>query len=263
MIFMFLFYSDEGAIASLSNDGRNGLVERHIRYNHEVLERRVKVLETRGLEPTASALTVRPVDGELTVTEGPFSDTGEALAGFYLVDCRDMDEAIELAREYPMPEGLGCIEVRPVMRTWDYAPSIDSPASAATIWSLYADVDTWPAWKIGIKEVKLDGPFETGTSGFLTPTDQPPMPFHIVEAKEHEGYVSETEIARRVVLRLEHYLTPLPRGGTRVTHRATIPRAALDTFGLNFSPEFNAGIRATLRQLSDTAVKLDQAATVR
>jgi hypothetical protein len=259
MIVMFLFYSDEDAMANLSREERNGLVERHVRYNHEVLEKRAEVLATRGLEPTSAALTVRPVNGELTVREGPFADVAEALAGFYMVDCKDMDEAIELARAYPMPDGLGCIELRPVMRTWDYAPSFDSPASIETIWQLYADVATWPDWKIGIKHVELEGPFETGVRGWLTPTDQPPMDFHIVEAKENEGYTSETLLARNVVLRLEHYLTPLPRGGTRMTHRATIPRAALDTFGLNFSPEFNAGIRATLRQLSAHAVKLESA----
>lgn len=257
MIVMFLFYSDEDAIANMTREERNGLVERHVRYNHEVLEKRAQVLATRGLESSSAALTVRPVNGELTVREGPFADTDEALAGFYLVECQDMDDAIELARAYPMPDGLGCIELRPVMRTWDYAPSFDSPASVETIWNLYSDVGTWPDWKVGIREVVLDGPFVTGTRGKLTPTDQPPMGFHIVEATENEGYVSETELASNVALRLEHYLTPLPRGGTRVTHRATIPRAALDTYGLNFSPDFNAGIRATLRKLSATAVKLE------
>jgi hypothetical protein len=257
MIVMFLFYSDEAALLGLPPEQRNGLVERHVHYNHEVLEKRATVLATRGLEPTSAALTVRPVNGVLTVREGPFADTAEALAGFYLVECKDMDEAIELARAYPMPEGLGCIELRPVMRTWDYAPSYDSPANVETIWQLYADVATWPEWKVGIRQVELNGPFETGTRGWLTPTDQPPMGFHIVEAKENEGYTSETELASDVLLRLEHYLTPLPRGGTRMTHRATIPRAALDAFGLNFSPEFNAGIRATLRQLSAHAVKIE------
>jgi hypothetical protein len=257
---MFLFYDDEGALASLSQEERNKLVENHIHYNHEVLEKRAEVLAIRALQPTNTAVTVRPVDGQLTVREGPFAETSEALAGFYLIDCEDMDEAIELARQYPMPEGLGCIEVRPALQAWDYAPSLDSPASPSTIWNLYADVSSWPEWKVGIEDVKLEGPFETGTRGWLTPIGQPAMPFHIVEAKENGSYVSETEIAKTVQLRLEHYLTPLPNGGTRVTHRATIPRAALDTYGLNFSPEFNAGIRRTLRQLSAMAVKIEAAA---
>jgi hypothetical protein len=58
----------------------------------------------------------------------------------------------------------------------------------------------------------------------------------------------------------------LPDGGTRVTHRATIPRGALDRFGLEFSPEFNAGIRATLRSLSAAvraARELQEAGDVR
>lgn len=261
MIVMFLFYNDEDAMASMSLEQRNALGERHIRFNYDVLEPRAKVLAVRALEPTHTAVTIRPVNGRYEVREGPFAEADEAFAGFYLVECDSMAHAIELARQFPMPEGYGCIEVRPALQAWDYAPSLDSPASPATIWRLYADVASWPEWKVGIEEVKLDGAFETGTWGWLTPTDQPPMPFHIVEAKESETYISETEIAEKVQLRLEHYLTPLPRGGTRVTHRATIPRAALDTFGLNFSPEFNAGICRTLRQLSAAAVKLE-AATV-
>ena len=246
MIFMLLFYGDERAIATMPREERNGLVERHVHYNHEVLERQATVLATRGLDPTTQAYTVRPVAGELTVTPGPFAETREALAGFYLIECDDMAEALALAKAYPMPEGLGCVEVRPVMRAWDYAPSIDTVAEPAAVWRRYTDVDTWPQWKYGVAQVSLDGAFITGTTGRLTPADRPPMPFRLVQVDPAQGYVSETEVVPGARLRMEHTLEPLADGGTRITHRTTVPRAALDEFGLEFSPALYAGIRQTL-----------------
>jgi hypothetical protein len=258
MIFMLLFYANEKTIAAMSADERNGLVERHIHYFHEVLEKRTLVLATRGLDPTSTAMTVRVVDGAPTVTAGPFGPNDEALSGFYLIDCEGLDEALELARLYPMPEGLGCIEVRPVMRTWDFEPSIDTPAAPASVWRLYSDVTTWPKWKAGIERLELGGlPFVTGTVGLLTPSGQFPMEFRIVEAIENEGYISETVLGDGIVLRMEHTLAPLPGGGTRITHRATVPRTALELFGMKFSPDLNSGMVATLEALSEEAQLLE------
>jgi hypothetical protein len=247
MIVMFLVYGDRKAIAMLSREERGRLVERHIRDNRDVLADRATVLATRGCEAMPAAPDV-------------LSDAGGALAGCYLVDCRDMDDAIELARAYTVPDGVGCIELRSVLHTWDYASSIDSPAAVDTLWRLYSDVATWPRWKVGIRHAELDGPFETGVHGWLIPAGQAPMSFHIAEAKEKERYISETELAGEVTLRMEHYLTPLPGGGTRMTHRATIPRAAQDTIGLNYCPDFDYGIRATLRRLSALAAEPDATA---
>jgi hypothetical protein len=67
-----------------------------------------------GLEPSAAATTVAiPVDGEPIVTDGPFAETKEQLGGYYLLDCRDIDDAIEWAKKMPMFGGT--VEVRPVM----------------------------------------------------------------------------------------------------------------------------------------------------
>ena len=67
-----------------------------------------------GLQPTSTATTVQiPDSGEPIVTDGPFAETKEQLGGFYLLDCKDLDEALEWARKIPMPGGK--VEVRPVM----------------------------------------------------------------------------------------------------------------------------------------------------
>src|SRR6478672_531340 len=66
-----------------------------------------------ALEPTNTATTVRVRDGRALVTDGPFAETKEFLGGFYLLECRDLDEAIELAKRIPAVE-RGSIEIRPI-----------------------------------------------------------------------------------------------------------------------------------------------------
>ena len=69
-----------------------------------------------ALDSTSTATSVRIRDGRTVVTDGPFAETKEALGGFYLLECKDLDEAIEMAAKIPAAR-RGTIEVRPV---WDY-----------------------------------------------------------------------------------------------------------------------------------------------
>ena len=71
------------------------------------------LLAAEPLHPVHTATTVRVRNGKVTVTDGPFAETKEQLAGFYLVDARDLDEAIQIAAKIP-PARTGSIEVRPV-----------------------------------------------------------------------------------------------------------------------------------------------------
>ena len=72
-----------------------------------------QLLAAEPLHPVETATTVRVRNGQLTVTDGPFAETKEQLAGFYLVDARDLNEAIQIASKIP-PAREGSIEVRPV-----------------------------------------------------------------------------------------------------------------------------------------------------
>jgi hypothetical protein len=71
------------------------------------------LLAAEPLHPIDTATTVRVRGGKLVVTDGPFAETKEQLAGFYLVDAKDLDEAIQIAAKIP-PAREGSIEVRPV-----------------------------------------------------------------------------------------------------------------------------------------------------
>ena len=79
---------------------------------------------SEALQPVATATTVRVRNGRMSVHDGPFAETKEALAGFYLIEARDLNEAIQLAAKIP-PAQVGCIEVRPVR------PIREQPRSAA------------------------------------------------------------------------------------------------------------------------------------
>lgn len=80
----------------------------------------------QGAEPlgtTATATTVRMQDGRPLITDGPFAETKEQLAGYYIIDCANLDEAIEWAAKIPTAckGGEGCIEIRPM-------PGLPAPA---------------------------------------------------------------------------------------------------------------------------------------
>lgn len=77
------------------------------------LRARGQCVASEALEPVATATTVRIRNGRLSVTDGPFAETKEQLAGFYLIEARDLNEAIQIAAKIP-PAEVGCIEVRPI-----------------------------------------------------------------------------------------------------------------------------------------------------
>jgi hypothetical protein len=79
------------------------------------------------LHPTHTATTVRVRNGQVSVTDGPFAETKEQLAGFYLIDARDLNEAIQIASKIP-PAQFGSIEVRP---TRELVASAQHAAAAA------------------------------------------------------------------------------------------------------------------------------------
>ena len=79
----------------------------------EGLRQSGKLLAAEALKPVAAAATVRVRNGKTTVTDGPFTETKELLAGFYLIEARDMEEAVAVAAKIP-PARVGSVEVRPV-----------------------------------------------------------------------------------------------------------------------------------------------------
>jgi hypothetical protein len=85
-----------------------------------------------ALEPTSTATTVQVRDGRTITTDGPFAETKEALGGFYMIEAKDLDEAIELAARIPAAQH-GSIEVRPIMELpADYAAASGRAVGASS-----------------------------------------------------------------------------------------------------------------------------------
>jgi hypothetical protein len=82
-----------------------------------------------ALHPTPSATTVRVEGGQTVTTDGPFAETKEALGGFYLINAKDLDEAIETAAKIPSAK-YGSIEVRPI---WEFAAGEMDASSTETV----------------------------------------------------------------------------------------------------------------------------------
>ncbi len=109
MKYLCLVYAQEDQLHSLPESPRDS--ECHA-YATELVDRS-QLLAGQALQPVATATTVRVRDGRSVVTDGPFAETREQLTGFYLVEARDLNEAIRIAEGIP-PARVGSIEVRPV-----------------------------------------------------------------------------------------------------------------------------------------------------
>lgn len=105
MKYLCLVYSEEGKLDTVSDGECLAFGEELQRDGHR--------LAGAALQPVQTSTTVRVRNGRLSLTDGPFAETKEQLAGFYLIDARDLNEAIQLAAKIP-PARVGSIEVRPI-----------------------------------------------------------------------------------------------------------------------------------------------------
>jgi hypothetical protein len=112
MRYLLLICADESVDAALSPAEAEAQTASYMAFNEEMGARGV-LLGGERLRPTSDATTVRVRDGETFTFDGPFAETKEQMGGYYMVDCKDLDEAIEVAAKIPTA-GRGSIEVRPI-----------------------------------------------------------------------------------------------------------------------------------------------------
>jgi hypothetical protein len=114
MLYMFLLYHDP------SLPMPEGILEHHFAVADEARSRG-QYLTSEAIGGVENATTVRVRDGKALITDGAFAETKEVLGGFYILDCKDLDEALDYAAKIP-DAWNGAVEVRPVMGVpgWDY-----------------------------------------------------------------------------------------------------------------------------------------------
>jgi len=111
--YMLLIYGSEADAASMTQEERDAMMQGHAAFAQEALARGI-LTGGAPLQPTRTATTVRVRKGKIMITDGPFAETKEQLAGTYILNCKDLDEAIEMATRIPDAQH-GSIEIRPIM----------------------------------------------------------------------------------------------------------------------------------------------------
>ena len=113
MKYLLALFGDESRFAELTPEQQAAGMQEWDKYTRDAIDAGVH-LGGEGLQPSATATTVRiQAEGEPIVSDGPFAETKEQLGGYYLLDCKDLDDALAWAKRIPMPGGT--VEVRPVM----------------------------------------------------------------------------------------------------------------------------------------------------
>ena len=109
---MLLVHHDEVSFAQRPAEERHGMLQESVQLANK-LHANGQYLNAAPLHPTAETTCVRVRDGQRLVTDGPFAETREQIGGYFLVEAKDIDEAIDIAAQIPGAR-IGTVEVRPV-----------------------------------------------------------------------------------------------------------------------------------------------------
>jgi hypothetical protein len=111
--YMFLLYHDEAGLADVTPEQWDQMLQAHNAWGESVHAAGATIVSGEALAPSTTSTTIRKAGGAPVVTDGPFAETKEALGGYYVLDCADLDQALALAHTCP----IDSVEVRPVIPT--------------------------------------------------------------------------------------------------------------------------------------------------
>ena len=114
MEYLLLIYSDEKSEPQPGTPEGDSHFNAYMKFSEEVQQKNL-VRGSNALQDISTATTVRVRNGKTETTDGPFAETKEQLGGYYLLDCKDLDQAIEYAAKIPSAK-LGSIEIRPILK---------------------------------------------------------------------------------------------------------------------------------------------------
>jgi hypothetical protein len=113
MKYLCLIYDEEKKVGQMSKNESDAFMGEYFAFTEEITKSG-HMVAGNALEPVATATTVRVRNGKLSTTDGPFAETKEQLGGYYLIEARDLNDAVQVAAKIPSAK-IGSIEVRPVM----------------------------------------------------------------------------------------------------------------------------------------------------
>jgi hypothetical protein len=111
--YLCLIYDDEGKWGTMSKDQADAILGEYFAFT-DGIKKSGHHLAGEALQPTQSATTVRVRNGKVSTTDGPFAETKEQLGGYYLIEAKDLNDAIQVASKIPSAR-FGSVEVRPLV----------------------------------------------------------------------------------------------------------------------------------------------------
>ena len=112
MRYLCLIYDDQSAMATMSKADADALMGEYYAFT-EAIKQSGHYVSGEALKPVHTATTVRIRNGKLSTTDGPFAETKEQLGGFYLIEAKDLNDALQVAGRIPSAR-TGSVEVRPI-----------------------------------------------------------------------------------------------------------------------------------------------------
>jgi len=113
MKYLCLIYDEEKKLSTMSKTDSDAFMGEYFAFT-EGIRKSGHYIGGEALQPVQTATTIRVRNGKLSTTDGPFAETKEQLGGFYLINARDLNDAIQVASKIPSAR-VGSIEVRPIM----------------------------------------------------------------------------------------------------------------------------------------------------
>jgi hypothetical protein len=113
MRYLCLIYDSEAELESMPKDASDAFMGEYFAFTDDVRQSG-HYIAGEALQPVATATTIRIRNGKLSATDGPFAETREQLGGFYLIEARDLNDAIQVASRIPSAR-IGSVEIRPVV----------------------------------------------------------------------------------------------------------------------------------------------------
>lgn len=113
MKYLCLIYDEEDKVAAMSKSDNDAFMGEYFSFTEDI-QKSGHMLAGEALQPVSTATTVRVRNGKVSTTDGPFAETKEQLGGYYLIEARDLNDAIQVAARIPSAR-IGAVEIRPVM----------------------------------------------------------------------------------------------------------------------------------------------------
>lgn len=136
---------------------------------------------------------------------------------------------------------------------WEYQNSVVTTASPKSIWNLYLNVSEWLKWDKGLSDARLNGSFENGTTGYLTPIGQEPFYFRLTEVKENECFSNITNLEHAgIQINFYHRIETLDHK-TKITHGVIVSGVNSETLGAQIGPIITMGIPEAMSNLASLA----------